>query len=77
MLNPGGWEVIVRSAGQSRPATDSTEFPTAEVSYGFHQDMQLNAAMSRQVIEDRGERSKSGWDKFDYDYFLGLQWETQ
>jgi hypothetical protein len=71
VLAPGGWEVIAWSAGQSRPATDSTEFPTVEVSYGFHQDMQLTAAMSRQVIEDRGERSKSGWGNA----AVGYKWQ--
>jgi hypothetical protein len=61
VLDPGGWELTVGLSGESRPVTDSVELPGVEVSYGFYENMQLSGFVARQVIEDSGESSKSGW----------------
>ena len=47
VLDPGGWEVIVSVAGESRPAADSVELPAVEVSYGFYENMQLTGVIPR------------------------------
>jgi len=61
VLDLDGWEIFVMTSGESRPATDSIELPAVEVNYGFYENMQLTGFIPRQVIEDSGEASKSGW----------------
>jgi len=55
------WEFILSAIGESRPAVDSAELPSLEVSYGFANSMQLTGVVARQVIEERGSDSRSGW----------------
>jgi hypothetical protein len=55
----GGWEFIAVVAGESRDSGDSYDAPAAEASYGIGNNMQVTAAMSRQVIDPAGESSSS------------------
>jgi hypothetical protein len=55
------WEYILSTIGESRPAVDSAELPSLEVSYGFAKSMQVTGVVARQVIEERGSDSRSGW----------------
>ena len=61
VLDPGGWEVIVAVAGSSRPSVDEGAVPGAEVSYGLYENMQVTGFVARQVLDEDGESSKSGW----------------
>jgi hypothetical protein len=55
------WEYILSATGESRPAVDSGELPSLEVSYGFAKSMQITGVVARQVIDERGSDSRSGW----------------
>jgi hypothetical protein len=61
VIDLGGWEYILSVIGDSRPAVDSAELPSLEVSYGIAESMQLTGVLARQVIEERGSKSQSGW----------------
>ena len=56
----GDWQFIVSIQGESRPSTESAAAPAVEATFGFWEDMNLTAVIPRQLIEDRGEPSKTG-----------------
>jgi len=61
VIDREAWEYIRSAIGQSRPVVDSVELPSLEISYGIAESMQLTAAATRQVIEERGGSNRSGW----------------
>jgi hypothetical protein len=69
IVDVGGWEFIVSVAGESRDEGDSYDAPAAEVSYGIADNMQVTAAISRQIDDPAGESSRS-----DFGYG-GVQWK--
>ena len=63
-----GWEYILSTAGESRPAVDCAELPALEISYGIAQSMQLTGVIARQVDEERASSSRSGWGNAEIAY---------
>jgi len=64
----GDWQFILSLQGESRPSVDSAAAPALEATYGFWEDMNLTAVIPRQLIEERGESSKTDFGNAQINY---------
>jgi len=67
---PGQWEISVFATGESRESADSYELPAVEVETGITDSLAVFVAGSRQVVENKGESSSSGWGNAN----VGFKW---
>jgi hypothetical protein len=61
MLDPGGWEFTVFATGSSRDTGEEYEIPAVEVETGLTENTSVSVEAARQVVDNRGESSSSGW----------------
>ena len=61
MLDPGAWEFTVFATRESRDSGVSGEVPAVEVETGLTENTSVSVEAAREVVNDRGESSNSGW----------------
>ena len=61
MLEPGAWEFTVFAAGSSRDEGDEYELPAVEVETGLSENTSVSVEAARQVVDESGHSSNSGW----------------
>jgi hypothetical protein len=61
MLDPGTWEFTVFATRASRDAGVDYELPAVEVETGLTENTSVSVEAARQVVDERGQSSNSGW----------------
>jgi hypothetical protein len=61
MLDPGGWEFTVFATGSGRDTGEEYELPAVEVETGLTENTSVSVEAARQVVDERGDSSSSGW----------------
>jgi hypothetical protein len=61
MLDPGAWEFTVFATGSSSDAVNEYELPAVEVETGLTENTSISVEAARQIVDERGESSNSGW----------------
>lgn len=72
ITDPGVFEFSVYSTGEFSDSANSYELPVVEIDHGLVDNLSISLSGSRQVLDEDGESSKSGWGEAS----LGLKWRV-